>query len=328
MRTLSAPGKVVVAGEYAVLDGCPAIVAAVSARAFVRWARRPDRLASGADGSRGTPALPPELVLTRSLAEERLGPLPDVTLELDTQALRQGDKKYGLGSSAAAAAATAFAVLDAHGQADAPGSRALALELAFAGHRAIAPKGSGVDVAAACLGGWSRFRREGERIAEASPIAFPAALEPVLLWTGSPARTSELVAQVEALRDRDPSAHRAAIDRIASCARAFAAALPNDPAAALAALDAHGEAMAALGRDAGAPIVTPALAEAAALARAVGGAAKPSGAGGGDIAIALVPGPDAAAELRARALRASLLPLDAALGVEGVRVEPASPHEA
>lgn len=314
-----------IAGEYAVLRGGVAIVAAVSTRASVKWWRGSppahDDGRRAVDDSRGKGALPPELVLTRRVAEARLGPLPDVMLELDTTALRQGDKKYGLGSSAAAAAATALAVMDAHGRAGEPGARRLALELAYEGHRAVAPRGSGVDVASACLGGWVRFRRDGADIAEASSVELPPSLVPVLLWTGSPARTSELVAQVDALEARDPSAHGTALARIREAAEAFAAALGRDDAAAIAAIDAHGEAMAALGRAAGAPIVTPALARAAELARSVGGAAKPSGAGGGDIAIALVPSAAAAHALRERAEAEGLTPLSATLGDEGVRVE-------
>jgi len=41
-----------------------------------------------------------------------------------------------------------------------------------------------------------------------------------------------------------------------------------------------------LGQDAGVPIVLPSFAAADARARALGGAAKPSGAGGGDIGVA------------------------------------------
>jgi phosphomevalonate kinase len=85
--------------------------------------------------------------------------------------------------------------------------------------------------------------------------------------------------------------------------------------------------MAALGRAADAPIVTEALADAARLARAVGGAAKPSGAGGGDIAIAFVPSDEAAQELRLRAADRGLVPLNVDLFAEGVRVDGAGTME-
>jgi len=330
---ISAPGKVVIAGEYAVLEGHVAIVAAVDARAAIRWSRDIDGSRVTPDGSPQNSTLPPEVVLARRVAEASLGVIPGLTLTLDTEALRNGDRKYGLGSSAAGAAAAVGAVMAAHGM-DPSAHREQVLLLAHDGHRSVAPQGSGVDVAAASLGGFLRFRRGevsargaafGADIAEATPIAWPSTLVPALVWTGTPARTSELVAKVHALRDRDPRTHRAAIDAIAAQAARFATALAHaDASEAIAALDAHGEAMAALGRAADAPIVTASLAAAASLARELGGAAKPSGAGGGDIAIALLPNLAARDALFARAPSLGLQPLDIALGAEGVRIEASS----
>lgn len=320
----SAPGKVVIAGEYAVLGGHPAIVAAVDARARIHWWRADDGSVPPPAGSAKSSTLPPEVVLARRVAESKLGALPEVELALDTASLREGDRKYGLGSSAAGAAAAAGAMMDAHGLA-LEGRRGEILAMAHEGHRSVAPKGSGVDVAAASLGGFLRFRRDGAEIAEATPIAWPDALVPMLVWTGTPARTSELVAKVDAFAARDASGHRRAIDAIAEQASRFAAALTTaDVDDAIAALDAHGEAMAALGNAADAPIVTPALASAAALARELGGAAKPSGAGGGDIAIAILRSQDAVLELSRRAPSLGLTPLSIALGAEGVRIDPPS----
>lgn len=312
MRIVSAPGKVVISGEYAVLSGTVAIVAAVDARARVRWWRGGDEQG----------ALPPEVLEARRVAEAQLGAVSDVRLLLDTEALREGDRKYGLGSSAAGAAAAVGAILDAQGLALDAARRPSLLAMAHEGHRSVAPKGSGVDVAAASLGGFLRFRRNGPEIAEAKPIVWPEGLVPALVWTGSPARTSELVQKVDALKERDPAAHQRAIGGVAEAAVRFADALARgDIAESIAALDAHGLAMAALGRAADAPIVTEALARAATLARELGGAAKPSGAGGGDIAIALLPNRAAVDELFRRAPALGLTPLDVALGAEGVRVD-------
>ncbi|HEY3356298.1 MAG TPA: hypothetical protein VGQ83_23805, partial [Polyangia bacterium] len=65
-----------------------------------------------------------------------------------------------------------------------------------------------------------------------------------------------------------------------------------------------------LGEAAGVAIVSPACRALADAAEALGGAAKPSGAGGGDLAVALVP-PEAADALRAASpLRSLALDLD------------------
>ena len=67
----------------------------------------------------------------------------------------------------------------------------------------------------------------------------------------------------------------------------FDAALrAGDAERTVAAAAAYGEAMARLGAAAGLPIVEDRLAHIAALAAEAGGAAKPSGAGGGDVAVA------------------------------------------
>jgi phosphomevalonate kinase len=100
-----------------------------------------------------------------------------------------------------------------------------------------------------------------------------------------------------------------------------AAIVADDPAAAVRASEAHGEAMARLGQAAGAPIVEARLAEIARLARAAGGAAKPSGAGGGDVAVAFFEDPSARARFESACTAAGFSLLTLRLGAEGVRVE-------
>jgi phosphomevalonate kinase len=63
----------------------------------------------------------------------------------------------------------------------------------------------------------------------------------------------------------------------------------SDIPAIIASTHAYGEAMGALGVAADVPIITDTLRIVSELAKAAGGAAKPSGAGGGDVALALFP---------------------------------------
>jgi phosphomevalonate kinase len=65
-------------------------------------------------------------------------------------------------------------------------------------------------------------------------------------------------------------------------------------------------------------IVTPELAQVAELATQHGGAAKPSGAGGGDVGVAFLPDPDAANEFRTRARAIGLGILDLLVDPAGV----------
>lgn len=323
---VSAPGKVMVSGEYVVLEGAPAIVAAAPARAVVRLSPRPlDRSPDLDAGSPESPSLPPEALLSRRCAEATFGALPrEMTLSVDTSALRSDGRKLGLGSSAATAAATVAAVAAAHGHDPSdPATRAALLPIALEGHRAVGPEGSGADVAASTLGGFVRFRRDRERVLEATPIAWPDALHVALIWTGTPARTSDLVAQVKALAARDPHAYARAIGALREAAATLLTAIERgDARAAIEACAAHHDAMHLLGEAADAPIVTESLHKAAAIASAVGGAAKPSGAGGGDVAIAFLPSARARADLDDACRAAGLTLLPMTLGDEGPRVEP------
>ncbi|UJR83867.1 hypothetical protein [Sandaracinus amylolyticus] len=332
MVRVSAPGKVMISGEYVVLEGAPALVAAAPARARVTLAARPTRTSDGSppDPGRSPDAqpLPPEALLARTCAESVFGPLTrDMDLAIDTSALRhqgngEGSRKLGLGSSAAAAAGTVAAVAAANGlDVSNPTVRARLLPIALDGHRAVAPEGSGADVAASTLGGFVRVRRDGEHL-DAARIDWPASLHLALVWTGTPARTSDLVAKVKSLAARDATAYQRAITPLREAAATLLAAIERgDARGAIDAAAAHHDAMQLLGETAGAPIVTPELTKAAMIAHSIGGSAKPSGAGGGDVAIAFLPSESAIAELGDACRIAGLALLPLRLGDDGVRVD-------
>jgi phosphomevalonate kinase len=310
LSATSAPGKLMVSGEYAVLDGAVAVVAAVSARVAARWVEQPER------------PLPPEAAATRRLAEQTLGPVPG-ELEIDATDLRKAGQKLGLGSSAAASAAVAAALLLAHGQDIRDEAvRRRALELALAGHKAIAPEGSGADVAAASLGGIVRFRLEQGKLAEAERMALPRGLETSVVWTGKEARTSEFIRAVRAFEGRDARGFALLRDDLRDQAARFAEAITRGEVGdTIAAARAYGLGMGQLGRSAGVDIVTAELSQIARLAEQHGGAAKPSGAGGGDVAIAFFSSRESRDAFHVACRESGLDPLDLELGAEGVRAE-------
>ncbi len=331
-RGASAPGKLMISGEYVVLDGAVAVVAAADARAQVWWPGAAETSGIQARGT-ATGALPPEVAATRVIAEAQLGvtaSTSDDPLRLDVSALRRGDRKLGLGSSAAAAAATAGAVFARAGRSleDADTRRAL-LEIALEGHRSVAPEGSGADVAASVLGGLVRFQRDpaSGAVREAASIALPPGAHLRVVWTGREARTSELVRRVRALAATAPGLYARAMGALGEAAARMAEAFVQaDARALLEAVAAHHAAMAALGEAAGAPIVEDGLRRAATLAGAHGGAAKPSGAGGGDVALAFFDDAAAADAFEQACAAHGLEPVDVALGAPGVRAEPAAPR--
>lgn len=305
---ISAPGKVMVSGEYVVLDGAPAVVAAAPARAHVRFLPEVDKDAY----------IPPEATQARFLAEREFGVVAG-ELSVDTTALRDGARKFGLGSSAAAAAGTVAAVAAAHGV-DINDLRTRIdrlLPLALAGHRAVSPEGSGADVAASMLGGFVRFEKHGTDV-RADALEWPKDLHTAIIWTGSPARTSDLIARVKKLEAENPAEYSLRFANLREVARVLLDCIERaDTSGAIEAADQHGRAMAALGEAADAPIVTAELSRAAALARHVGGAAKPSGAGGGDIAIAFLPSERACSDLGEACKTEGLTLLPFSLGDKG-----------
>ena len=316
MIRASAPGKLMVAGEYAVLRSRRAVVTAVDRRVRLEFRDEDhdvERL------PRTLTDLPPEVQATRELAEEAVGSVTGAML-LDVSDLRMEGRKLGLGSSSAAAAATAAVVFAAAGK-DNP-SQGQLLDVAFRGHRSVAPHGSGADVAAAVLGGWVELggvSESGELMAEA--IAWPA-VEMRIVWTGVEARTSEFVSRVRALERENPSVYRSRLDAIEAAAETMgSAAAAGDVGSLVRAVRDHHAAMATLGEAIEAPIVEATLDAIATLAEECGGGAKPSGAGGGDVAIAFLPDADAARRFVDRAEDSGFRVLTLELGAEGARVD-------
>ncbi len=288
-------------GAYAVLEGAPAIVVAV------------DRYAM-ADTESPT--------------------------KIDTKALYDGaGQKLGLGSSAASMVASFGARALARG--DDPRNAPVRAEIFRAvrdAHHREQGGGSGVDVAASVHGGALRYTltrsvreareargtqaakpAEGARRSEAmmQAIDLPSGLVLAAFWSGTSARTKDLLARVDALRARGSAG--ALFTALRGVAEEAADAVSDAGRFVHRAAD-FGRALAALGDAADAPIVPPSFAELALLAEREGAAFLPSGAGGGDVAVWLgVAPPSSAFDARALELALSALPL--AVDHGGVRPE-------
>lgn len=301
-----APGKLFLTGEYAVLYGAPALVAAVNRYAVADSARR-----VAPTGLPAFAAQAAERALTG--ADASPGPVPEV----NTSAFRDGERKLGFGSSAAATvcivaerfvrAGLDLAVLETKRRITAA---AIAAHDAFQG-----TPGSGADVAAAVYGGVLRYTRADEPVVE--PHALPDVCV-VAVDVGAPASTAALVSAVRAARATHPAAVAHVMGEMTATANE--AAQTADPTTFLRALRrAHGL-LVALGAVTGAPIVTPAIQAVVSAAEAVGGAAKGSGAGGGDIVIAAFADTVAARAFAVRAIELSFAVVPVALGAPGVHL--------
>lgn len=303
--TASAPGKLFITGEYAVLERAPALLTAVDVRAHCRIEAAggdcrivalplsPVPAVFGLDAE-GLPRWRDEPVplvdaAWRALEPSRRRSLADAGwhIVLDTSAFFLKDRKLGLGSSAAALAALMGALWKLSGGLP---SEAEAFAALTAAHRTWQGAGSGGDLAASLAGGTLLFRREP---CVAAPVALPA-VEIVPVWSGEPASTGGFLGRLEEFRNSAPALYR---DRLAVLARgaeeAAQAAASGDPAAFLEAFGDYGAALRALGDAAELPIWSAVHERIGAVVRAAGGVYKPSGAGGGDVGLALLSAGDA-----------------------------------
>lgn len=282
----TAPGKLIVTGEYAVLDGAPALVVAVDRRAVARH----DAIPRGSS---------PFLLSVADEVAARRGasdPAARAALEIsvDSAAFYHRASKLGLGSSAAVTvAATALSLEQSE---IATPNRGEILTVALAAHaRAQGPRGargSGADIAASVHGGTIVFTRTGDAC-RVEHRKWPASVALVPFFTGAAADTAQLVARVSDARAASPAEVGAALTAIADASRAACAALTAPPdlvtVALIGAIALAANATDRLAIATGIDLVPACVTRARASLARLGGTAKTTGAGGGDVGIAAIP---------------------------------------
>jgi phosphomevalonate kinase len=173
-------------------------------------------------------------------------------------------------------------------------------------------------VAAAVFGGIIAYTPRADAAPDIEPLGPPPG-EVVVFSTGTPSATVDHVRAVERLAERDGRLHATRMAALRAAATSFRRGYESgDLPTLIGATHEAGATLAALGRDADLPIVTPPLAAAAALAGTLGGAAKPSGAGGGDVGVAFFASREAADAFRARAEPIGLRILSIRLAARGL----------
>lgn len=331
----SAPGKLVVAGEYAVLDGVPALVMAVNRRVRVELTASADdrwhvvsptlalrgSLRIQASEFRWDGAPPPELAWVGKVLDgyAPAAALAPRCITLDSAAFyarREGGRdKLGLGSSAALVVALLGALHRCAGES------APTLADSVAAHRLIQDgAGSGVGVAAALLGGLLRFQLTAGG-ASVTPGALPADVVWRCMDAGRPTSTRAMLAAVARARRRAPQTHAGHAAALAQASQlVFAALDASDSAALLRGLADYAAALKRLSDWSGAGIVSTEHAALAALADTAGCVYKSCGAGGGDTGIAMATAVGVLERFVARAATAGYPSVDLALDQEGLRV--------
>lgn len=292
--TARAPGKLVFLGEYAVVDGAPAVVAAIDRFAHAKcrragvatWRVSAANLAGAAvrfrPGVDPAPEGPLHLACTLlnvMADDDALDVRVSRDIALDSSELFAAGGKLGLGSSAAVLASL-------HRMLDERATPAVAFGRIDAAHRrAQKGLGSGVDVAAAVTGGLLVFTR-GEPPA-IEPVCLPENVHWVAIYTGVSVSTAKYLAAVHRWRRRDGPeyiAHRDALGELAE--RGARALRDGDGAAFCAVAGDYGRALGRFGRAAGVDIESMEHTALADVAQRNGVQYKVSGAGGGDVGLA------------------------------------------
>ena len=349
-----APGKLYIAGEYAVVEpGHRAVLVAVNRFITVRitpcspaggyagtirsqlydtgsrpWRHRPqDGLAEAVGGD--DDYVISAIRVVEALVAEGGGRLGSFNLGISSELDEADGRKLGLGSSAAVTVATVRAVAGFYG---------LSLEdsrvykLAMLASDAVQPIGSGGDIAASAVTGWVDYaspdrvwlRRARQRagaggmsdLVEADWPGLsvrrlpPPSLRLQVGWTGAPASTPALVADVQT-RSHGADDYTVFLRDSQDCLARLITAIEDDDVARIMRQIARNRALlAGLSRIGGRTIETTELSRLVEIALDHGATAKSSGAGGGDCGIALCPPATDLVALRAAWETAGIRPLD------------------
>lgn len=320
----TAPGKLVLAGEYAVIDGAPAVCMALDRRARAEivpvqsdfnvvqapgYATTSGRFRSDAgviewlEGGA-------EFGLVEHVWREAGSNLPgNWSIRLDTTAFSDAasGQKLGIGSSAALTVALSGAVCAI------AGCDARSTAAAFAAHRRFQQGfGSGVDVACSAAGGLIVYSMDGS---PTQRLSWPAGLHIGLVWVGVAANTRQKLEQLGRLEPRPSRAVLASVSR-----RMAAAWMAGQPQAILDEYRAYSNALNEFSVDHGLGIFDAGHAELSKAASGTGIAYKPCGAGGGDVGMVLATDPAEIEDFVKLAASMNIRRVDARLDEQGLVV--------
>ncbi|MTV81133.1 phosphomevalonate kinase [Secundilactobacillus folii] len=327
MISVKAPGKLYIAGEYAVVEtGFPAVIVALDQFVTVKieeaeqigsivssqyqensiyWRREDGEMVFD---NRDNPFhyILSAIRVTEDYAKtvgKALG-IYHLTVESDLDS--QDGRKYGLGSSAAVTVATIKALCQFY---DLPMNHDKLFKLAAIAHFDVQGNGSLGDIAASVYGGWiayHSFDRDWLKLAEKhynfaqllsmdwpgldiELLTPPADLRLLIGWTGTPASTSHLVDRVALNKAKQQQAYQEFLVKSKACLKRMIKGFRDQNLAAIQAEIALNRTLLnELDQFTHAHIETPLLKRLCEIAEDFGGIAKASGAGGGDCGIAII----------------------------------------
>lgn len=326
--TEKAPGKLYIAGEYAVVEnGYPAILVALDqfitcsieesaaevgkiiSRQYhnnaLQWHRLGEQMVVD---NRDNPFsyILSAIKVTEEYARSFARELRIFDLHIDSQLDSDSGKKYGLGSSAAVTVATVKALCRFY---NLPVTKDEIFKLAAIAHFEVQGNGSLGDVAASVYGGWIAYHSfDRQWLAQQrkyldlrtlvdlpwpdlkiESLKAPSNLQLLIGWTGKPASTSQLVDKISLFKARQQKEYRQFLEDSKHCIQRMVDGFHNaDLESIKNEIRYNRELLKQLGTNSGVHIETPVLNKLCQIAEDFGGAAKTSGAGGGDCGIVAI----------------------------------------
>lgn len=317
----SAPGKLILLGEYAVLEGAPGLVMAVNRFAEVNLQSISSNhyLVDAPEiGVAGLPfiitdnqeiSFPSSVTketekklnffstafeFARQIRKQGLSELPSFEIKLDTSQFfnKEDDQKLGLGSSAALMAALIPALTQFSDEQFRPYRQSSQIfEAALRAHRkAQGNMGSGIDVASSVFGGVLKYKIVDPEFGKSpfyEKLTIPPNLHILILWTGRSASTGRFVQKVETFKKTEPKNFEKIINRMSAISVSGIEAFQGkNTSQFMDAVKQYSIEMKNLGEKSGIPIVSEVHQRISEIVIGGGGVYKPSGAGGGDLGVA------------------------------------------
>ena len=321
MIEVTTPGKLFIAGEYAVVEpGHPAIIVAVDQFVTVtveettdegsiqsaqysslpiRWTRRNGELVLDIRENPFHYVLA-AIHLTEKYAQEQNKELSFYHLKVTSELDSSNGRKYGLGSSGAVTVGTVKALNIFY---DLGLENEEIFKLSALAHLAVQGNGSCGDIAASCYGGWIAFSTfdhdwVNQKVTTETltdllamdwpelmifPLKVPKQLRLLIGWTGSPASTSDLVDRVHQSKEEKQAAYEQFLMKSRLCVETMINGFNTGKISVIQKqITKNRQLLAELSSLTGVVIETEALKNLCDLAESYTGAAKSSGAGGGD----------------------------------------------
>ena len=347
----SAPGKLVVVGEYAVLEGHRALGLAINRRAHARLTLDHNTASQlhlqplsnqpidWSDALHHPSAFSAEINEALEMIESiwrtwSQSPCPrSFFLEINTSELfDELGSKLGMGSSAAVAVLLSGLAQQMGSSSQDSGDAQQPLDLRAWHHRLWRVhqrgQGSGLDLATILVGGLIAYTQprsvDGapDAMAEWSSLMWPKSLYGRIVWTGKSASTADMLVAYRAWKARAPDPFAAFMKALGQCADAVIDALTmGDMEAFLEGFTDYGARMGTMGGLIERSVVTPAHKALAQLATAERVGYKPSGAGGGDIGLMLSQDPDRLAHLAGEIEALGMMSIELKVDADGWRLE-------